>query len=387
MAGMFLKSDELDEIIAFRRELHRRPELSGEEVETARTVTRALQPTAPDAVITDLGGHGVAAIYQGALDGPTVMVRAELDALPIEELSTLPHRSETTGKGHLCGHDGHTATLMALAKGLGHKRPARGRAILLFQPAEENGAGAAAVLADPKFAALMPDFVFSLHNFPGLPLAHAALAEGPVNCASRGMKIVLKGKTAHASCPEDGIAPTFAMAHLLKELTGLGTGGPLNADFTLVTVTHARLGEPAFGISPGRAEIWATLRTLTDERMGDLVHRAERLVEKHAAAAGLVPAISYEDIFHQCSNAPAAVNALRQAFGEEAISHDEGPTALPMKASEDFGLFGRVAPSAMFFLGAGEGHPRLHNPDYDFPDALIEVGARAFMRTIRNLLG
>lgn len=384
---MFLNGEELDEIAAFRRELHRKPELSGEEIETARMVSRALRATAPDTVVTGLGGHGVAAVYQGTADGPTVMVRAELDALPIEELSSLPHRSETVGKGHLCGHDGHTATLMALARGLAHRRPARGRAILLFQPAEENGAGAAAVLADPKFEALKPDFVFSLHNFPGLPLGHAALADGPVNCASRGMKIVLSGKTAHASCPEDGVAPTFAMAHLMGELTGLGAGGSLNADFTLVTVTHARLGEPAFGISPGHAEIWATLRTLTDERMGDLVQHAEKLVQKHAVASGLTSAISYEDIFHQCSNAPVAVSALRQALGEEGISHDAGPTALPMKASEDFGLFGRVAPSAMFFLGAGENHPRLHNPDYDFPDALIEVGACAFMRTIRNLIG
>ncbi|KOF21440.1 peptidase M20 [Ensifer adhaerens] len=384
---MFLNGGELDEIITFRRELHRKPELSGEEVETAGMVARALRPGEPDAIVTDLGGHGIAAIYQGTADGPTVMIRAELDALPIEELSTVPHRSEIAGKGHLCGHDGHTAILMALAKGLAHKRPACGRAILLFQPAEENGAGAAAVLADPKFAALKPDFVFSLHNFPGLRLGHVALAEGPVNCASRGMKITLSGKTAHASCPEDGIAPTFAMAHLLGELTGLGAGGSLNADFTLVTVTHARLGEPAFGISPGYAEIWATLRTLTDERMGGLVERAEALVRKHATASGLTSSISYEDIFHHCSNAPAAVHELRRALGDEGISQHAGPTALPMKASEDFGLFGRVAPSAMFFLGAGENHPRLHNPDYDFPDALIEVGARAFMRTIRNLLG
>ncbi|WP_457579689.1 amidohydrolase [Ensifer canadensis] len=384
---MFLNGGELDEVIAFRRELHRMPELSGEEVETAKIVSRALRSSQPDAIVTDLGGHGVAAIYRGAADGPTVMIRSELDALPIEELSTLTHRSEIAGKGHLCGHDGHTAVLMALAKGLSQKRPARGRAILLFQPAEENGAGAAAVLADPKFAALKPDFVFSLHNFPGLPLGHVALAKGPVNCASRGMRIVLSGKTAHASCPEDGIAPTFAMACLLGELTALGAGGSLDADFTLVTVTHARLGEPAFGISPGHAEIWVTLRTLTDERMGDLVRRAEALVHKHSTAGGLTSSIGYEDIFHQCSNAPAAVDQLRRALEEEGISHDAGATALPMKASEDFGLFGHVAPSAMFFLGAGENHPRLHNPDYDFPDALIEVGARAFMRTIRNLLG
>lgn len=134
----------------------------------------------------------------------------------------------------------------------------------------------------------------------------------------------------------------------------------------LVTVTHARVGEAAFGISPGQAETWATLRTLTDEHMAELVDRAEALVTKEATAGGLAATVSYEDVFHQCSNADAAVAELRRALNEEGVSHDSGRGVLPMKASEDFGLFGRVAPSAMFFLGAGENHPRLHNPDYDF---------------------
>lgn len=384
---MFLSTDELEQVTAFRCALHRRPELSGAEAETARAVAAALDETGADAIVTGLGGHGVAAIYRGAGGGPTVMIRAELDGLPIEEVSDLPHRSEIAGKGHLCGHDGHMAILMAVAKGLGRHRPARGRAVLLFQPAEENGAGASAVLADPKFSALKPDFVFSLHNFPGLPLGHVALTEGPVNCASRGMKITLSGKTAHASSPEDGVAPTFALAKLLSSLTALGAGGALDENFTLVTVTHAKLGEEAFGISPGYAEIWATLRTLTDERMAALVAAAEALVRNETEASRLDATISYEDVFHQCSNAAPAVGELRRALDEEGVSHDRGAGALPMKASEDFGLFGRVAPSAMFFLGAGENHPRLHNPDYDFPDALIGIGARIFMRAIRNLVG
>lgn len=198
---MFLIDRELEALTAFRRELHRRPEVSGEERETAETIFAALAETKPDAVITGLGGHGVAAIYEGPEPGPTVIVRAELDGLPIEEISDVAHRSEITGKGHLCGHDGHMTILMALAKGLGRKRPAKGRAILMFQPAEENGAGAAAVLADPKFADIKPDLVLSLHNFPGIGLGHAALRSGPVNCASRGMRISLSGKTAHASTP------------------------------------------------------------------------------------------------------------------------------------------------------------------------------------------
>ncbi|WP_065372885.1 amidohydrolase [Ensifer adhaerens] len=384
---MFLIDRELQALVALRRELHRRPEVSGEERETAETIVAALANTKPDVVMTGLGGHGVAAIYEGREPGPTIMVRAELDGLPIEEISEIGHRSEIMGKGHLCGHDGHMTVLIALAKGLGRERPVKGRAILMFQPAEENGAGAAAVLADPKFAEIKPDLVFSLHNFPGLSFGHVALRTGPVNCASRGMRISLSGKTAHASTPEDGIAPTFAMAALLSGLTALGNNGPLDENYTLVTVTHARLGEAAFGISPGYGEIWATLRTLTDERMADLVTRAEALVAKKVGATGLKAAIGYEDVFHQCSNAQAAVIALERAMDEEGISHDRGEGVLPMKGSEDFGLFGRVAPAAMFFLGAGENHARLHNPDYDFPDGLIGIGARVFMRAIRNELG
>ncbi len=384
---MFLNDGQMTKLVGFRHRLHRRPEVSGEESETARTVIDALAETGAYEIVSGLGGHGVAAIYRGRNEGPTVMIRAELDALPIKEISDIPYRSEIPGKGHLCGHDGHMTTLLALGVGLGEKRPARGRVILLFQPAEENGAGAAAVLADPKFAALKPDFVFALHNFPGLPLGHVALRQGPVNCASRGMKITLSGKTAHASSPEEGVAPTLAIARLLGALTALGSGTAVDENFVRVTVTHCKIGEPAFGISPGHGEIWATLRTLTDERMTALVVTTEDLVRREADASGLKLSIGYSDVFHQCSNSAEAVAALREAVRQEGVSHDEGDRILPMRASEDFGLFRRTAPAAMFFLGAGEGHPGLHNPDYDYPDALIGVGARIFMRTIRNILG
>ncbi|KQV83190.1 amidohydrolase [Rhizobium sp. Root1220] len=384
---MFLTDRELLEIKEFRRNLHRNPEVSGEEVETANRVRAALVGSNPDQIVSNLGGHGVAVIYEGAAVGPTLMIRAELDGLPIEEISDVSYRSTVPGKGHLCGHDGHMAVLVALAQGLGQKRPATGRVILLFQPAEENGAGAAAVLADPRFAALKPDLALSLHNFPGVKLGHVLLREGPVNCASRGMKIVLNGKTAHASNPEDGLAPTFAMAGLLEALTALGNNGPLGAEYSLVTVTHARLGEPAFGISPGYAEIWATLRTLTDESMAALVRDAETLARERAQATGLRLEITYEDVFQQCYNSAEAVDALRRALDDEGVSRESASALLPMKGSEDFGLFRAVAPSAMFFLGAGEDHPRLHNPDYDFPDELIAVGSRIFMRAVRNILG
>lgn len=382
---MFLSNRDIVELTAFRRELHRYPEVSGEERETARRIIDFLSPLDPDQIVANLGGHGLAVVFNGTDPGPTLLFRSELDALPIEEISSSGHRSTLPGKGHLCGHDGHSTTLAALARGLSRQRPSRGRVVLLFQPAEENGAGAAAVIADPKFAGIAPDLAFSLHNLPGMPLGHVALKAGPVNCASRGMRVTLTGKTSHASEPEKGVSPMTAIALLMPALTGLSRSSPPHPDFLLVTITHARLGERAFGISPGQGEIWATLRTLTDEGMADLVQRAEALVQAAASAHGLSLDIQYEDVFHHCENAPDAVAHLASALEAEGVPFDEG--ALPMRGSEDFGRFREKAPTAMFFLGSGEKHPALHNPDYDFPDDLIAIGSRIFMRVVRNILG
>jgi len=382
---MFLTNRDVIELQAFRHELHRHPEVSGEERETARRVVEALQPLAPSRIVTDLGGHGVAAVFDSGLTGPTLLIRAELDALPIEEKSQASHRSTIAGKGHLCGHDGHSTILLALARGLSRQAVGKGRVVLLWQPAEEDGSGAAAVLADPRFEEIRPDFAYSLHNMPGLAFGTVALKSGPVNCASRGMKIKLSGKTAHASQPETGISPMAAMSRLMPELTALSHGAPPLTDFTLATVTHASLGEQAFGIAPGDAEIWVTLRTLVDDRMADLCTKAEHLVAEASQTAGLQHDISYHDIFFHCENAPEAVHHLEAALQAEGIRFDEGN--LPMRASEDFGRLRAVCPSAMFFLGAGENHPALHNPDYDYPDDLTAIGARVFMAVIRKALG
>ncbi len=380
-----LGADDIAALVAWRHELHRHPELSGEEADTADRIAAMLTLTTPDRLITGLGGYGVAAIYQGAADGPSLLLRCELDGLPIEELGTVSYRSETPGVAHLCGHDGHMAILAGVARWLGRNRPKKGRAILLFQPAEEDGSGAEKVLADPRFSEIRPDYALALHNMPGLPLGHAALKEGVMNCASRGMKIVLKGRTAHASQPETGISPVPALSRLTGALTGLGTGGP-QADpaFSLVTVTHARVGEPAFGVAPGRAELWVTLRTQHDTGMNALVAGAETIVAEDAQKAGLEYEITWHDVFRHCENASEATALLRHALKAEAIPVDKGD--LPMRASEDFGRFGTVANSAMLQLGAGTSCAALHDPDYDFPDLLIETGARLFIRCLRNSL-
>lgn len=382
---MTLTNADIIELTTFRREMHRFPEVSGEEKETAARICTMLAGHSPDQTITRLGGHGVAAIYNGKADGPTVLFRCELDALPIFETSEISHRSTIPGNGHLCGHDGHMTIIAGLARVLSRQRPARGRVVLLFQPAEENGAGAEAVIADQHFETISPKFAFSLHNMPGLPLGHVGLKPGPVNCTSRGMRVSLVGKSSHASEPEKGTSPMAALSDLMPALTALSHGTPEDRDFALATVTHVQMGAPAFGITPGEATLFVTLRTLVDDRMQALRHRAEALLTDAAKTHGLLASHSFEDVFLHCENNAEATMIIANALDALEITHDEH--GLPMRASEDFGRFGHGAKSAMLFLGAGKDHAALHNPDYDFPDDLIPQGVRIFERIARDLLG
>ncbi|UWQ39146.1 amidohydrolase [Leisingera aquaemixtae] len=377
--------ERLARLTRLRHALHQIPEVSGAEEKTAAMVADHLRQQNPDQLLTGLGGHGVAAVYEGREDGPTVLIRCELDGLPIEELSDQPYRSTHPGRGHLCGHDGHMAMVAALAEDFSARRPAAGRVVLLFQPAEETGKGAAAVIADPAFRQIAPDYAFSLHNLPGLAVGQVDLCSGPANCASRGMRIKLTGKTSHAAAPQDGVSPAGAIARLLPGLAALGSGGGLGLEFALVTPTHARLGEATFGIAPGEAEVWATLRTVTDTRMDQLITAATKLAEQVCAAEGLELAIEFDDVFAACSNHPEAVEVLRTAAA--AAGCPVQMQELPQRWSEDFGQFAKGAKTAMFWLGSGEAQPQLHNPDYDFPDAAIPAGAGIFLHAIRDLLG
>lgn len=377
--------DVLAQLTRLRHDLHRIPEVSGAEVKTAAVIKQFLRAHAPDEILEGLGGQGIAAVYDGAGSGPTVLIRCELDGLPITEISNHGYRSEHEGRGHLCGHDGHMAMVSGLAMDLAAQRPARGRAVLLFQPSEETGKGAAAVLADPRFTRIAPDYAFSLHNLPGLAVGKVALCTGPANCASRGMRIMLTGKTSHAAVPQDGITPAPVIARLLAALPKFGTGGTLDAGYALVTVTHARMGEAAFGISPGEGEVWATLRTVTDAKMAELTEAAERLARQAAEEAGLGISIAYDDIFEACTNHAGAVSVLKASC--ETAGYPAQLQQVPQSWSEDFGQFGKSAKAAMFWLGAGEDQPQLHNPDYDFPDAALPVGMSVFRQALDALLG
>lgn len=381
-----LPDEHIKAAIELRHELHARPELSGCEENTAALIRSFFEPLGPDATFGQLGGHGVGFAFEGDQPGPTVMLRCELDALPIHEASSVPHASQHPGLCHACGHDGHMSIVAACGLMLARRRPACGRVILLYQPSEENGRGAAAVLSDPSFDSLAPDFIYALHNLPGLPKRCVALRPGVIACASRGIRIELRGETAHAAYPETGRSPAVSMCELMAEINALPDRFASRSELVLATVVSATLGEAeAFGSAPGSARVLATVRCESADTMRCLVEHIESAAEDAAARHGLDVDVTHHDVFEPTVNAPEAIEVVRQAAietGLRPIDFDE-----PLRFSEDFGQFTARYTGAFVGLGAGEDAVPLHNATYDFDDELIEHGARLLGRVLVQHLG
>lgn len=377
-----LNPKQIDYLTQLRHALHEQPEISGQEKQTAARIVEELNHAGADNIWQNLGGHGVAAEFRGAKDGPTVLIRCELDGLPITEESELSYKSQIDGKGHLCGHDGHMCMTLGVALGLA-QRPACGRVILLFQPAEETGFGAQAVIDDPRWTEIRPDYAFAYHNVPGRPLGEIGLITGTANCASRGMQILLHGKSSHAAAPQDGVSPGEAIAQLIQKVPSLGSGNLTDDDYGLSTLTHVHLGEPTFGIAPADGEIRFTLRCINDTRMENMIDQAQAILSE--ADRRLEKKVNWHDIFLAAVNDDEATKIAR--IGAQNVNANIYEMNHPMAWSEDFGRFGLDgAKASMLFLGAGEQQPQLHNPDYDFPDALLPIGATVLLSIIEHIL-
>lgn len=377
-----LDEKDINALIDLRHHLHRYPEISGEEVNTAQIITTHLEALGVDQIWRNLGGHGVAAAFYGKNEGKTILLRCELDGLPIQEISQLDYRSKIPLKGHLCGHDGHMASIMGVAVALSKTRPKSGRVILLFQPAEETGKGAQAVIHDPRWSEIRPDYAFAYHNVPSWSLGEIGIQDGVSNCASSGMQILLHGKSAHAATPEDGLSPANAMALLMQQIPQLSHGKIGDEGFKLATLTYAKLGEPSFGIYPSEGELRITLRAQTNENIQQLIQDALYHIEKNTQ--GLIVDINWHDVFHAVMNNSEASEYAKQATQVQNLSLRSAPCL--MSWSEDFGRYGEDgAKSCLIFVGAGENHPQLHNPDYDFPDALIPQTSRLFLGIIERM--
>lgn len=371
-----LRSDDLAEL---RRRLHQHAEPSGGESATVALVERLLEGCRPDRLVTGLGGHGLAAVFCGTSVGPRVMLRCELDALPIPETPGLAHGSKTPGYSHRCGHDGHMALLLGLAGNL--QDVERGEVVLLFQPAEETGEGARRVLQDPRLDDLAPDLVFALHNLPGHPAGLVVVRGGAFASASRGLVVELQGVPAHASEPHNGRSPAAAVARLISGIEALPQRCAALDQGAQATVVCARLGEEAFGTAPGSATVMATLRAHRQAVLERLWEEAAALGRRLAVADGLAVKVRPAEDFPATSNHPAAAALVAAAAEEAGLTVEQRQAPFPW--SEDFGHFTGRFPGALFGLGAGVDTPHLHSDRYDFPDGLLPTG----LTLLRALVG
>ena len=371
----------MQNLIELRHILHAHPELSGQEALTNGILNEWVKQTQPDQIISKIGGYGLAAIYKGAKPGKRILIRGDIDALHIPEPNDLPYRSQNQCISHKCGHDGHATILCGLAQWLGEQRPDQGEVVLLFQPAEETGQGAQAIIDDQQFAQIRPDVAYGLHNLPGFEKGQIMVREGCFAAASFGLKLCFNGRTAHASQPETGRNPSELLAqlihHLEKKREQLKAVKPL----TTFVITHAILGEETFGVAPGHAEIWLTLRSFNDRNLELMSTEIIEFCRAKAKDYLFDFDFSEHEAFSATNSNPNCVKTIEQAA--KNLELNLGLLEEPFRWSEDFGRFGSVCPIGFFGLGSGLNQPALHDPMFDFPDDILEIGMGMFWEIIR----
>ncbi len=361
-----------EHLIAIRHLLHSRAELSGSESGTESTIREIIGSLNSCEITGDLEGHSLAAIIRGEESGPTLLLRCDTDALPIPESMDIPYGSDTPGVSHKCGHDGHMAIMIGVAAELAERGLEKGRAVLLFQSEEETGSGAAGVIGSSGFRELRPDMAFAMHNLPGFPQGSVILGEGTFASASSGLTVTLKGASSHASQPHLGRSPAMAAAQIVQSFASLPQRClPMNRG-ARVTVVHVKVGEEAFGTSPGEGTIRATFRSLHGESMEVLRRRGEEICRGIASAWNLECELTWSQEFPSTVNDERAVSIVMNSARELGL--DMVRIESPFPWSEDFGHFSALCPSCLFGLGAGTDHCALHSPHYDFPDGLITTG-------------
>lgn len=372
----------ITELISLRKALHAFPELSTEEYNTQQKILDFLNSYG---ILSHrkIGKTGILVDFNTGAPGLHLMIRADIDALPILEVNTFDHKSTRQGISHKCGHDGHTAILCGLAVLLKNELPAAGRISLLFQPAEENGMGAVSVLTDPAFD-INPDFVFALHNLPGYELHQVICRPQAFTAAVKSIIIKLYGKTSHAAEPELGINPARAMSKFIEMFGTLSKPDPACDDFRLCTPVHMTMGEKAYGISAGYGEVHYTIRSWHNTVMTQLCDDLTQQIESICNDENLTYSVEWTQEFAANQNHPVAVRAVQSAAEKLELKYQERP--YPFKWGEDFGLFTERFPGAMFGIGSGTDHSALHNPDYDFPDEIIPTGINLFALLIKQIL-
>lgn len=356
--------------VELRHALHAHPELSNEEVWTRNTLMAFLKKHTKLDVIDR--GDWFYALYRAKAPKRRVAFRADIDALPIADACGKPYASTVPGCGHKCGHDGHAAALAGFALEVDEKG-AENDIYFVFQHAEEIGYGGqycAELIREDRI-----DEVFAFHNWPGYPLGTVCVKDGCIHYASRGMIIRMVGTPSHASMPECGRTPAFALADIMQAVQKLNAE-PWQGE-VLATVIGMQLGEKAFGTQASEGEVYLTIRADSEAELDQLASRLESLAAAGAEAYGLALTVSYCDVFPDTVNDPVSTEKVRAAARTLGYPITEVPAE---RGSEDFGYFTKYAPGSLFFIGAGEDAPQLHTAPFDFEDALIPMVVAMFDR-------
>ena len=387
---MSLNNEDLNLITNLRHTLHSEPELSEKEFSTSERIADFLAHTHPDLLLKHLGHMktGICALYSSNKPGPQILLRCELDALPIDEKNDLPYKSQHPGVSHKCGHDGHMATMCMVAKLLGEQRPQRGSVGLIFQPAEENGTGAKALIEDKEFQKhIHPDYVFGFHNIPKFEKHQILLRSGIFSSASAGFIIQLTGTSTHSSYPENGRPPSAAVSKLIDQINNLESSMTFK-DKVVSTISFAQLGSaemgPNFGTAPGDATVMGIIRAFNDEDFNKLKQSVADLTVEACAPQQLQHDISWHEEFTVTVNDQHCTDVVQKVcdkHGFQSHSLEE-----PFRWSEDFSYFSKAYKSCFFGIGSGVKQPQLHNEYYDYPDDIIPTGAKIYKCIIDEIL-
>ncbi|NTF82551.1 M20 aminoacylase family protein [Rhizobium rhizogenes] len=374
-----------DEVTEWRRHIHTNPELLYAVEKTAAFVAEKLKAFGVDEVVIGIGRTGVVGLIRGKGPGRTVGLRADMDALPLTEISGKPWASTTPGKMHACGHDGHTAMLLGAAKYLAETRNFSGNVAVIFQPAEEGGAGGDAMVKDGMMERFEIAEVYGMHNLPGLPVGQFAIRKGPIMAATDEFTVTIKGRGGHAALPHKTIDPIAIGAQIITNLQLIASRSADPLKSVVVTVTKFNAGN-AYNVIPDNAGFAGTVRTL-DPAIRDLAERRFKqivagIAASHDAEVDIEFQRNYPVTFNHADETDYALAAARDIAGVTNVV----PDVDPMMGGEDFSYMLNARPGAFIFIGNGD-TAGLHNAAYDFTDEAIAHGVSYWVRLAEQRLG
>ncbi len=363
-----------DEITGWRRDFHEHPELLFDVHRTSARVADLLRTFGVDEVTTGIGRTGVVGVIKGRTDvsGRVIGLRADMDALPIEEQTNLPYASKTPGKMHACGHDGHTAMLLGAAKYLAETRNFDGSVVLIFQPAEEGGGGGREMVQDGMMERWGVQEVYGMHNMPGIPVGTFAIREGAMMAAADQFDVVVTGKGGHAAKPHDCIDTTLVAAQIIVALQSIASRNVDPMEQVVVSVTAFDTGSQAYNVIPQVVRLKGTVRTMDAKVQDQVEARVKDICKGVALTYGAVAEVDYRRGYPVTVNAPD--NTVYAADVAEAVAGKVDRNTAPLMGAEDFSFMLNARPGAYIFLGNGD-TAMVHHPAYNFDDSAIPFGA------------